>query len=162
MARDDGLYSLLEELGNARVEYVLVGGMAAVVHGAPTTTFDIDIVHRRTDDNVTRLLSVLDRHGTRYRSQPKGRILAPTKEALLGQGHHNLITDLGPIDILGALVGDLGYDDLAADAETREEGNLSVCVVSLRRLIEIKSRTNRAKDRIALPILLALLDEQKR
>jgi hypothetical protein len=162
MTRGDGLYTLLEELGTAGVEYVLVGGMAAVVHGAPTTTFDLDIVHRRTGDNVTRLLSVLDRHGARYRDQPKGHALAPTREALLGQGHHNLATDLGPIDVLGALVGDAGYEDLLADAETREEGTLCVRVVSLRRLIEIKSRTNRAKDRLALPILIALLEEQER
>jgi hypothetical protein len=161
MARADDLHTLLEELGLAGVEYVLVGGMAAVLHGAPITTLDIDIVHHRTEDNVDRLLGVLDRYGARYRGQPKGRALAPTKAALLGSGHHNLGTDLGPIDVLGALVGDIGYDALAADAETRKEGNLSIRVVSLRGLIEIKTRTNRAKDRLSLPILVALLEQKK-
>jgi hypothetical protein len=47
MSRAEDLLVLLEELGRAGVEYVLVGGMAAVVHGAPLATLDVDIVFRR-------------------------------------------------------------------------------------------------------------------
>jgi hypothetical protein len=51
------LTTLLERVLAADVELVLVGGLAAVVQGAPVTTFDVDIVHRRTEENVDRLLT---------------------------------------------------------------------------------------------------------
>ncbi len=162
MARAEDLYALLGELGRGGVEYVLVGGMAAVVHGAPITTLDVDIVHARTGENAARLLAVLDRHGARYRGQPRGRVVRPTLEGLLGDGHHTLATDLGPIDVLGALAGGKGYAELSTDAETRGDGELTVRVASLRALVEIKVATNRAKDRLALPVLLALLEGAKR
>ncbi|MGB5547491.1 MAG: hypothetical protein WBM74_13035 [Polyangiales bacterium] len=51
---------LLRHLTKARVEFIIVGGAAAVLHGAPITTEDLDIVHRRTGDNVARLKAALD------------------------------------------------------------------------------------------------------
>src|SRR5262252_4836206 len=53
------LTRLLEELAAANIEFILVGGLAAVSQGAPLVTFDVDVVHRRSDDNVDRLLTFL-------------------------------------------------------------------------------------------------------
>lgn len=53
------LSALLKGLDEAGVEFIVVGGMAAVVQGAPITTFDLDIVHRQTDGNITRLIKYL-------------------------------------------------------------------------------------------------------
>ena len=53
MTTDVDLSTLLDWLATSSVEFVLVGGLAAVVQGAPITTFDVDIVHRRTEANVT-------------------------------------------------------------------------------------------------------------
>ena len=57
--RVSDLSALLKELKEADVEFVLVGGVAAVAQGAPVTTFDLDIVHRRTDVNVKKLMRFL-------------------------------------------------------------------------------------------------------
>jgi hypothetical protein len=54
--------TLIHELLDGGVEFVLVGGTAAVLHGAPIVTHGVDIVHRQTAENVERLVKVLDAH----------------------------------------------------------------------------------------------------
>ena len=89
------LVALIESLTSAKVEFIVVGGAAAVLHGAPTSTIDLDIVHQQTTDNVNRLMGVLTRLGTIYRD-PAGRHIVPTEDDLMGQGQLNLITQLWP------------------------------------------------------------------
>lgn len=54
------LNALLKGLSKARVEFILVGGVAAVIQGAPVTTFDLDIVHRQTDENIKNRLQIYE------------------------------------------------------------------------------------------------------
>src|SRR5690348_5847210 len=89
---------LLRALDAHGVEYVLVGAFAAAVQGAPVTTFDIDIVHRRDPANVERLLDAL-RSIHAYYWEDTDRRLEPEACALLLPGHHLLRTDLGHIDV---------------------------------------------------------------
>lgn len=91
------LAELLELLLDASVEFILVGGGAAVIHGAPVTTQDIDIVHRREAENVDRLLQVLSRLDARL-VDPAGRDLAPEDATLSGPGQSLIRTRLGRID----------------------------------------------------------------
>jgi hypothetical protein len=49
------LGALIEGLTRADVEFIIVGGIAAVVQGAPITTMDVDIVHNQSDENINRL-----------------------------------------------------------------------------------------------------------
>jgi hypothetical protein len=58
---------LLRALSEAEVEYIVVGGVAAVLLGAPVTTFDLDVVHRRDAANVERLQKVLAEIDAHYR-----------------------------------------------------------------------------------------------
>ncbi|MBK6514618.1 MAG: hypothetical protein IPM79_33000 [Polyangiaceae bacterium] len=130
--------------------------------GVPVMTEDIDIVHRRTEENVGRLLDWLLAHGAYHRFDLANRRLLPTKQHLLGRGHINLQTDLGKLDVLCELSEGEGYDELLADTELLEDGPVPVRVLSLPRLIRVKQRTGRPKDRVVLPLLLATLDEQRR
>jgi len=150
----------LELLSRHGVDFVVVGGVAAVLQGVPLVTFDVDVVHGRTDENVDRLLSALAELDARYRGDPRG--LAPTRETLLGPGHHLLSTALGPLDLLGAVAGGLAYEDLARDTVTLDLAGLAVPVLSLPRLIEVKEATGRPKDLAALPTLRATLEEIRR
>jgi hypothetical protein len=150
------LLQLLQRLNEAQVEYILVGGMAAVLHGAPVATGDVDIVHRRTPANVARLLALLALLEAHYRGQPAGRILQPTTAALTGSGHNNLATILGPLDLLCELAPGVGFDELLPDTEFRSAGDLTIRIPTLRKLIEIKADTGRPKDLLLLPILLKL------
>ncbi len=151
------LAQILETLSKNKVEYILVGGIAAVLHGAPVTTQDIDIVHHRTPENVARLLAFLKENNARYRGQPSGRKLFPPESALLGSGHNNLQTDLGPIDVLCELAPGQGYVELLPHTVTMENEDTVIKVVTLEKLIELKTETGRSKDRLMLPILMKLL-----
>src|SRR5580698_8421665 len=92
----------LNALHDGGVEFVLVGGIAAVLHGAPVNTYDVDVVPARSEDNIEKLLRVLDSIDAIYRIQPSRR-LKPGVSHLSSAGHHNLTTRLGPLDVLGTI-----------------------------------------------------------
>lgn len=148
----------LTVLAEHEVEGIVVGGMSAVLRGVPFVTFDLDVVHRRTPENVHRLLAALRSLDARYRHDPRG--LVPEESHLLGHGHNLLQTSCGPLDVLGSIAPDLSYDDLLPDSEeVLLAPGLSTRVLSLRRLIEVKEATGRPKDLAALPMLRATLVE---
>jgi hypothetical protein len=155
----DDSQTLLAGLANAGVELIVVGMSAAVAQGVPAVTFDLDIVHRRTEENVERLLAWLVAHQAFHRFDLANRRLPPTREVLLGSGHVNLETTLGKLDVLCELSPGEGYEELLADTVVVETGTASVRVLGLARLIQVKARANRAKDRAVLPLLIATLDE---
>jgi hypothetical protein len=150
------LGALLEALASAGVEMIIVGGAAAVLHGAPITTQDLDIVHHTGPANLDRLLAVLSTLDAEVRDLT-GRHLRPPRALLEHGGQLQLLTRLGPLDCLGRLHDGRDYDALLAHAETVTDGDLSLQIVDLPTLIEIKRSTGRAKDRIVVPILLALM-----
>ena len=153
--------ALLAELLADRVEFIIVGGTAAVLHAAPIATQDLDIVHRRTEENVARLMNVLVRLDAVIRYDLSNRGLRPTATMLLGRGQINLSTSLGPLDPLCELGEGQGYDELFPHTEVMSDGGLTIRVLDLPTLIEIKAKTGRAKDRVALPVLIATLEERK-
>ncbi len=148
------------ELVRAGVDFIVVGGAAGLLHGAPITTQDLDVVHRRTPENVARLLDLLLRLDAFMRYDLANRRLRPTAEMLAGRGQINLSTLLGPFDPLCELGEGQGYDELLPHSETLTEGELSFRVLDLPTLIDVKMKTGRAKDRAVLPILLATLQER--
>lgn len=153
--------TLVRLLVEANIEFIVVGMSAAVFLGVPATTLDLDIVHRRTTDNIERLQKLLAIIDGFYRHDFANRKLAPTAEALAGRGHQNLMTNHGPLDVLCELDG-LGYEDLLGRSIVVADGPISVRVLDLPTLIEVKTRAGRPKDKIALPLLLATLDERLR
>ena len=152
----------LRALSEAGVEFVVVGGLAAVLNGAPVNTFDLDIVPARSEQNVARLLLVLGAHNALYRTQP-GRQFKPTASHLLSPGHHTLITTFGPIDVLGTIGRGLSYEDLLPHIVRMEiGGGVEVQVLNLTTIITIKEELAGEKDIAVLPVLKRTLEEQKR
>lgn len=160
MSTTDRPRDLIAALGEARIEFIVVGGMAAVLHGAPITTHDLDIVHRRTSENVDRLLELLLSINAGQRGDP--RRVPPTAAALSGSGHLTLQTDLGPLDVLCELEPGQGYDELVDRTVRFTDGAIGFAVLDLEALIEIKRRTGRAKDRLMLAELIATFEELKK
>lgn len=154
------LSELLCSLLDAQVEFVLVGGAAAVIQGAPITTQDVDIVHARSEANVARLLSVLTALDACVRD-PAGRRLPPTAAALAGPGQSLLVTRLGRLDVLGTLHDGRGYAQLVGQSDLVDLEGLKLRVLDLPTLIEIKASTGRAKDRLVVPVLLALARQRE-
>ncbi len=147
------LTTLLEKLASSDVEFIVVGLLAAVAQGAPVTTHDVDIVHRRTPENVARLVDLLvNTLDARYRERSE-RVLRPTAENLAGPGHSLLRTNLGPLDVLGAIEGGRDYEALLPLSRRIEFAGYPVCVLGLETIIELKRGSTRAKDQLVLPVL---------
>lgn len=151
---------ILRELTSRDVKFVIVGMLSAVLQGAPVTTFDLDIVPLRTEENIRRLVEALTALNARYRADPKN--LWPTAELLILPEHALLETDAGNLDVLGELHDGETFQTLAPDCVELELGQGSVLVLSLEQLIAIKRRANRPKDQAALPMLQAALEELQR
>jgi predicted nucleotidyltransferase len=151
----------LRALHDGGVEFILVGGLAAAVNGAPVNTFDIDVVHSRDAANIARLLPVLDALDAVFRMQPERR-LKPNASHLASAGHLNLITRYGPLDLLGTIGRDLGYQELIPHSiELYVADGLRIRVLDLETLIAIKEQLGGEKDRAALPILRRTLEEKR-
>lgn len=143
MSSGESLDRLLTLLHDAGVEFIVVGGMAGVLHGAPIITKDLDIVHRKSPENIAKLLALLLPLDAYHRSDLANRHLPPTADGLNGHGHLNLATTLGPRDVLCELAEGEDYDALAPDSELITEGTIQIRVLTLARLI---SPSRRARD----------------
>jgi hypothetical protein len=155
-------YRILETLSRHRVDFIVVGGVGAVLQGAPLSTFDLDIVHARSDENIERLLSALADLEAYYRGRGEQR-LVPQREALQSPGHQLLMTDAGPLDVLGAVGKGLSFDDLKDDTVTIAlDAGFEILVLSLRALVRLKEDLARDKDRAALAVLRRTIEENER
>jgi hypothetical protein len=153
---------LLQVLQGAEVEFLVVGGLSAVLNGVNISTFDLDVVHHRTEENVDRILAVLERLDAVYRSQPERR-LRPVKTSLLSAGHSNLMTKFGPLDLLRTIGDNLDYEELLPNStELMIAEGVRARVLNLEMLIEIKEKLGGEKDRAMLPLLRRTLDEKSR
>jgi hypothetical protein len=152
---------ILRTLAANDVELIVVGMLAGVLQGCPVSTADVDVVHRRTRENVARLLGVLQQLEAVYRHDP--RKLRPKESHLIGAGHQLLETTHGDLDCLGSVGDGLGYEELLEDAVPMDLGHgLKIQVLGLAKLIELKKRAGRPKDLAAIPVLEATLEELER
>lgn len=142
---------ILELLNKYEVEYIVVGGVAAVIQGAPITTFDLDALVRICDDNADRLSLALDELDAHYREHQS--TIKPTKEDILAGGHLLLLTRAGPLDVLGFVGDNDRYEDLI---QMSSEVSMTIGkfrVLDLEELVRQKMAMDRPKDRAMLEIL---------
>lgn len=142
---------ILEVLNRHRVEYIIVGGVAAVLQGAPITTFDLDALIRVNPDNAGRLLEALSELEARYREHQS--VLKPTEEDILAGGHLLLMTRAGPLDVLGYIGDGRRYEDLIAATSEVALASGTLRVLDLEELIRQKKALDRPKDRAVADLL---------
>lgn len=156
------LKRLLQLLVENHVNFVVVGGLAAIAHGAQYQTQDLDICHERSRSNYKKLSAVLQPLHAKLVDMPAD-LKAPFDEGSLAQGtNFTLMTDEGRLDLLGELSGVGGYRELLPTASQIEVAGTVCHVASLEQIIRSKEAANRPKDRLVLPELLALLEARKR
>lgn len=148
---------ILEVLTRHEVEFVVAGGVAAILEGAPIATFDLDIVYRRAAKNNSRLASALEELNALYKD-PAGRRITPDALKLETINRHLLRTDFGPLDVLRYIGKDLSYEELLERSIEYEVGGLNLLVLDLATVIETKETADRDKDRASLPILRRTLE----
>jgi hypothetical protein len=143
------------------VDFIVVGGVAAVLRGAPVSTFDLDVVHSTATENIGRLLAALEDLDACYRAQPERR-LRPNMTHLASPGHQLLMTRFGPVDLLGTIGKGRSYQDLLPHAVEMDLGKeLRVWVLDLETLIAVKEELGGEKDLATLPVLRRTLEESR-
>lgn len=143
---------LLAALVERGVDFVLVGGAAAVLGGAGIATEDLDIVPDLADENLRRLLGALEALDATY-FDPAGREIRPDLEKLRSFRLSLLATRLGRLDLLREIGDSLDYTALLERSIEYDLGPVRVRAVDLPTLIEAKEASHREKDRAQLPLL---------
>jgi hypothetical protein len=150
----------LRVLAHGGVEFIVVGGVAARAHGSARLTNDLDVLYRRTPENIASLVTALEGHGPYLRGAPRGlpfRWDAATIERGL---NFTLTTSFGDLDLLGEIVGGGGYGALVADSTAIAVFGVEVRCLNLDRLIHVKRAAGRPKDLEVIAELEALLEER--
>jgi hypothetical protein len=152
---------MIRVLGRHRVDYVLIGGLAATLHGSPLRTGDADICPDSNRENLERLAAALVEMEARISAPDAAGGLAFACDAKFLEGVTllNLITKYGDLDISFEPAGTLGYAELRAQSVQYDLEGLTVPVAALGDIIRSKEAAGRAKDRAALPTLRALLEQ---
>ncbi|MGB9178377.1 MAG: hypothetical protein WCB68_03945 [Pyrinomonadaceae bacterium] len=155
-------HALISLLATSRVEFIIVGGAAATAHGSARLTQDLDIVYRRTDENVLSLVSALSPYEPYLRAAPEGLPFVWDEQTIWKGLNFTLSTKLGAIDLLGEVTGGGNYNELLPFSITLQLYGVECLCLGLERLIYVKRAAGRPKDLEAIAELQAILDERTR
>src|SRR5882724_9534747 len=145
----------LSLLGEYGVECVIVGGVAATLHGSSIVTRDLDVCYKRETENLGRLVSALVSVNARLRGVPDGLPFVLDAETLRRGLNFTFSTDIGDLDLLGELLGVGSYSEATEDADIMELFGFRFYVLALPSLIASKRAAGRPKDLVAIPELEA-------
>lgn len=132
------------------VEFIVIGGQAAVLWGSPQPTLDVDLCYRRTSSNLERLASALKEIHPSLRGAPADLPFRLDARSLALGANFTFNTDLGPLDLLGWVEPFGPFEELYPRCESMEVGETRLLVISLDDLISIKQHIGRPKDQAAL------------
>lgn len=152
--------AILTRLSLARVEFILIGGVAAVAHGAARLTVDVDVVYRRSRENYDRIEKTLAPLRPYLRGAPPGLPFIFDKETIRRGLNFTLITSLGALDLLGEVTGGGTYEDLLPHAVKASAFGVECWCIDLPTLIHVKRAAGRPKDLEAIAELEAILEEK--
>ena len=159
MADDIGtprLVRAVEPLLRHGVQFIVIGGQAATLHGSPVPTFDVDLCYLRTNENLERLAAALRELHPTLRGAPPDLPFRLDAQSLALGSNFTFNTEVGAFDLLGWVEPFGTYETLIDRAESIPVGQLSLPTISLDDLITIKQHINRPKDQAALYQLLAI------
>lgn len=151
---------LLKLLCDHGVEFIIVGGAAAVLHGSSRLTQDLDLVYSRTSENFRHLASALADHKPYLRGAPPGLPFRWTAETIKAGLNFTLETDLGDLDVLGEIAGGGTFHSLLPHTTEVEVFGVRCLCIDLETLIRTKRAAGRPKDLEVIAELETLLDER--
>jgi len=154
--------ALLRALSESGVEFVLVGGVAGIVHGSTRLTVDVDAVYRRTAENIDRLVLALTPYHPYLRGAPPGLPFRWDAATIKRGLNFTLTTDIGDVDLLGEVTGGGGYDNLAGSTLSIRVFGIECRCLTLDKLIEVKRAAGRPRDFEAIAELEAIREQRAR
>ena len=152
------LEKVIPTLVRARAEFIVIGGVAATIHGSARATYDVDLLYSRNEENIQRLTDALAPHNPYLREAPPGLPFAWDAKTIRNGLNFTLTTDLGDIDLFGEVAGETYNDLLPHSVEVDAFGVRFKCL-DLPTLIRIKETAGRRKDLEATAELRVLLEE---
>lgn len=150
----------LRLLAQYRVNCVIVGGIAAAIHGSTLLTNDVDVCYARDSSNLKRLAEALQSVNARLRNAPAGLPFILDAETLERGLNFTFSTDIGDLDLLGEIRGVGVYKDVLEGSVTFELFGQHFAVIDIGKLIVAKRAAGRQKDLMALPELEAIQEAQ--
>lgn len=153
--------ALLRLLRENQVEFIIVGGAAATAHGSARLTFDLDIVYKRSRENIARIVNSLKPIQPYLRGAPPGLPFDWSVQTIEKGLNFTLTTTLGAIDLLGEIVGGGGYDQLVQDTIHIQIAGVECLCLGLERLMEVKRAAGRPKDLETVAELQQIIDETR-
>lgn len=141
---------LLKRLTARGVDYVVIGGIAGVLHGSPLNTFDLDVCFATDEGNLAALGDLLVDLGSRLRGVKDDVPFVPDARTLKRVEVLTLVTELGSLDVLARPKGAPPYERLRRNADRYDIGGVNVLVASIEDLIAMKRAAGRPKDLAAI------------
>jgi len=148
--------SILRRLAEAGVDFLVIGGFAAIAHGSVLLTYDLDVVPAPDEENLAVLGTVLVALEARLRGVPDDVPFVADGRTLRRIEVLTLSTTDGPLDVLRAPSGAPGYATMRARALRVPIAGVEVLVTSLEDLLAMKRAAGRPKDLIAIEELEAI------
>lgn len=154
--------TLLSALAANDVEFVIIGGLAATLHGSARVTYDLDIVYSRTPENLAKIVAALSPYQPYLRGAPEGLPFKFDVETLKRGLNFTFTTSVGPIDLLGELPGIGGYEAVHERTTTATMFDRTYLFVDLEALIASKKAAGRPKDLETIAELETIREERRR
>jgi hypothetical protein len=146
----------LASLAAHGVDFVVVGGIAATLHGSSRDTFDLDICPSQNPQNLELLGQALVDLKARLRGVEEDIPFVPGGRSLKGIEILTLDTRFGPLDVLMRPDGSPPYSTLRNRADQLDMGGTGILVASIDDLLEMKRLADRNKDKADVEELEAI------
>ena len=163
---NDGLANLIERqvrlLGRFDVQAVIIGGVAATLHGSEVPTTDLDVCYARSAENLEKLAQALSSINARLRNAPEDLPFILDAETLKRGLNFTFTSDIGSLDLLGEVRGVGYYEDVLPGSLIFELFGYPFPVIEITKLIVAKRTAGRGKDLVVLTELEAIRDQQFR
>ncbi|MDQ3915839.1 MAG: hypothetical protein M3323_11020 [Actinomycetota bacterium] len=164
-AAPPGFRGIVEALNNREVQYVVIGGLSAILHGASLPrTLDVDVTPASDAENKRRLASALRDLDAKLRApglEEPFDILVDER-MFRGMTTMTFTTRLGPFDVCFVPDGTGGYEDLVRSAIVIDVAGTPVPVASLEDVIRSKMAAGREKDAQHLDALTDAIERRRR
>jgi len=152
----------LATLDRAAVEFIVIGGVAAALHGSAFTTLDLDVVYSRSPENIRRLAAALQGHRPYLRGAPAGLPFVWDERTIRNGLNFTLTTELGDLDLLGEVAGGGTYEDLLSHSNEVTGFGVRFRLVDLDTLIVLKRAAGRPKDLPMIAELQGILERRRK
>lgn len=156
------LQPLVETLERHAVDFIVIGGLAGIIHGSAHPTYDFDVLYARDERNLERMAAALrDLHVTLNNAPPDLPFQIDARTLAAGS-NFTFDSDLGRFDILGYAEGMRDYEAVRKDSTREDLWGVPVRTASIDDLIRMKRASGRPKDKAMVEELIALTEDQRR